>query len=277
MASRFIIILFSSAVRKGSCPHTKRALGETPHTCDARCGVGAWAVVQQGMNQNAGTARRYHWFSQNVKDLVCEPHTGITSEIEIPSLNMVAKNSENSRAISLELSNATYTGLMKDIQILRRHVSRLSQTLTIGNQQGDLFTVLNLVNTEFHHHPVEREEFSRSKYLEKILSKVTSEKPESYEKFLAMEGVGPKTVRALALVGEIIYGAKPSYEDPARYSFAFGGKDATPYPVDRPTYDKAISLMHRAASSELRRAVQKSRIGSLEKEKIVRRLENGKS
>jgi len=249
---------------------------------------GSWAVVQQGMNQEAGTARRYHWFSQNVKDLVCEPHTGITSQIQIPSLNMVAKNSEGSRSLSVELANANYTGLMKDIQILRRHVSRLSQTITIGNrpssasavakamadkkamagEQGELFTVLNLANREFHHHPVEREEFSRSKYLEKILAKVTSEKPESYEKFLATEGVGPKTVRALALVGEVIYGAKPSYEDPARYSFAFGGKDATPYPVDRPTYDKAISLMQRA--------VQKSKIGFSEKEKIVRRLEKNK-
>ncbi len=230
---------------------------------------GSWAVVQQGMNQDAGTARRYHWYSQNVKDLVCEPHTGITSRIEVPSLNMVAKNSEGSRALSVELANSPYTGLMKDIQILRRHVSRLSQTVTVGNRQGELFTVLNLAGREFHHHPVEREEFSRSKYLEKILSKVTLEKPENYEKFLAMEGVGPKTIRAIALVGEIIYGAKPSYEDPARYSFAFGGKDAIPYPVDRPTYDKAISLMQRA--------VQKSRIGLAEKEKIVRRLENKKA
>ena len=98
---------------------------------------GSWAVVQQGMNQEAGTARRYHWYSQNVKDLVCEPHTGITSRIEVPSLNMVAKNSEGSRAMSVELTNYNYTGLMKDIQILRRHVSRLSQTVTVGNRQGD--------------------------------------------------------------------------------------------------------------------------------------------
>jgi len=239
---------------------------------------GSWAVVQQGMNQDAGTARRYHWFSDNVKDLVCEPHTGITSRIEVPSLNMIAKNSEGSRALSVELAGSNYGSLMKDIQILRRHVSRLSQTITIGNrpsfakategEQGELFTVLNLANREFHHHPVEKEEFSRSKYLEKILAKVTSEKPESYEKFLATEGVGPKTVRALALVGEVIYGAKPSYEDPARYSFAFGGKDGTPYEVDRPTYDKAISLMQKA--------VRKSRIGLTDKEKIVRRLENKK-
>lgn len=229
---------------------------------------GSWAVVQQGMNQDAGTARRYHWFSDNVKDLVCEPHTGITSRIELPSLNMVAKNSQGSRALSVELAGSNYGSLMKDIQILRRHISRLSQTITIGNRQGELFTVLNLANREFHHHPVEKEEFSRSKYLEKILAKLTDRKPDSYEKLLATEGVGPKTVRALALVGEVIYGAKPSYEDPARYSFAFGGKDATPYAVDRPTYDKAISLMQKA--------VRKSRIGLPDKEKIVRRLENKK-
>ncbi len=235
---------------------------------------GAWAVVQQGMNQNAGTARRYHWFSENAKDLVREPHSGIASQTNADhTLNMVALKSENSRALSVELANSPYTGLMKDIQILRRHFSRLSQMFSAGNGQGDLFTALNLYRGEFRHHPVENEDFTRSKYLEKILQKVTYEKPANYEKFLAMQGVGPKTVRALALVGEVIYGAEPSYEDPARYSFAFGGKDATPYPVDRTTYDKAISLMHKAACSELSRTVKKSKIDFSEKEKIVRRLE----
>ena len=68
-------------------------------------------------------------------------------------------------------------------------------------------------------------------------------KPDNYENLLATHGVGPKTIRALALVAEIIYGAKPSYEDPARYSFAHGGKDATPYPVDRETYDQTIAKL----------------------------------
>ena len=104
----------------------------------------------------------------------------------------------------------------------------------------------------------------KSKYLEKILAKVTDQKPKNYETLLATEGVGPKTVRALALVSEVIYGAKPSYEDPARYSFAFGGKDATPYPVDRRTYDEAIGIMQKAVS--------RARIDAPEKDKILRRL-----
>ena len=111
------------------------------------------------------------------------------------------------------------------------------------------------------------EDFSKSKYLEKVLAKVTDEKPESYEKLLAMEGVGAKTVRALALVGEVIYGAAPSYEDPARYSFAHGGKDATPYPVDRTTYDETIMM--------LGRAVRKTRLPLADKQKALNRL-NGR-
>ena len=74
-------------------------------------------------------------------------------------------------------------------------------------------------------------------------ARLCDQKPENYEKLLATPGVGPKTIRALALVAEIIYGAKPSYEDPARYSFAHGGKDATPYPVDRQTYDQTIEKL----------------------------------
>jgi hypothetical protein len=123
---------------------------------------------------------------------------------------------------------------------------------------------LNLENKEFDTHPVVNEDFSKSKYLEKILWKVCDVKPENYEKLLSLQGVGPKTMRALALVGEVIYGAKPSYEDPARYSFAHGGKDATPYPVDRITYDKTIKTMQELVS--------KSRISPLEKKKIENKL-----
>jgi hypothetical protein len=84
------------------------------------------------------------------------------------------------------------------------------------------------------------------RYLEKILRLLCDVRPKNYEQLIATEGVGPKTVRALSLVGEVIYGAKPSYEDPARYSFAHGGKDATPYPVDRPTYDQTIATLTEA-------------------------------
>jgi hypothetical protein len=225
---------------------------------------GAWAVVQQGMNKELQTARRYHWYSENIKDLVSEPHSAIVSEDTTAALNLVAKKSELTREMSIELVQSGYTSVMRDIQVLRRHASSLSQMVTVGNKQGQLFTMLNLEDREFHTHPVQLESFSKSKYLEKVLHTVTEQQPKNYEALLATPGVGGKTMRALALVGEVIYGASPSYEDPARYSFAFGGKDATPYPVDRRTYDDVISI--------LRKAVWRSQIPLLEKQKIERRL-----
>ena len=108
------------------------------------------------------------------------------------------------------------------------------------------------------------EDFGKSKYLEKILGKLINERPKNYEGLLATKGVGPKTIRALSLVSELIYGADASYEDPARYSFAHGGKDATPYPVDRETYDRTIDTM--------REVVRKMKINYTDKEKIYKRL-----
>ncbi len=243
--------------------------------------LGAWAVVQQGMNQERGSARRYHWFSEDINDLVAEPHAAISSPIVMNRvLDLTAKRSAQTRELSTELVQAGYFTLMKDIQLLRKHSSHLSQVVKLRqNGQGGLFdesvdgdtnknarelTLLNLESCEFKHHPVVHEDFSRSKYLEKILAKVTDRKPDNYEALVAMPGVGPKTVRALALVGEVIYGANPSYEDPARYSFAHGGKDATPYPVDRSTYDQTIQI--------LGRAVQKTRLSPDEKRRALARL-----
>ncbi|TSC69240.1 MAG: hypothetical protein G01um101466_139 [Parcubacteria group bacterium Gr01-1014_66] len=207
---------------------------------------GAWAVVQQGMNTETQTARRYHWFSSHITDLVCEPHAAISSEsIGDQVLNLVAKQSEKTREFSTDLVQHGYAPVMKEIELLRKHSSGLSQMITL-RQNGQQLTLLNLEDMEFTHHPVVTENFSRSRYLEKILARVTVQKPENYETLLSIEGVGAKTMRALALVGEVIYGAKPSYEDPARYSFAHGGKDATPYPVDRKTYDETIAILTRA-------------------------------
>ncbi|MFH0795847.1 MAG: DUF763 domain-containing protein [Candidatus Omnitrophota bacterium] len=211
---------------------------------------GAWAVVQQGMNSNNQTARRYHWHSDKVTDLVCEPHSGIVSRNRVATLDLTSRKSGNTREVSTQLVQGNYPGLMKDIKILRKHSSGLSKMMavrqgqSIRNGQQEL-VFLQLENTEFNYHPVVKENFSRSKYLERILYKVCGTKPENYERLLSLEGVGPKTMRALSLVSEVIYGAKPSYEDPARYSFALGGKDSTPYPVDRRTYDETIEFFRR--------------------------------
>jgi hypothetical protein len=226
---------------------------------------GAWAVVQQGMNTINQTARRYHWFSENIKDLVCEPHSGIISELKNPSLNLVAEESAKTRTLSTELIGGGYYSLMKDVQLLRRRSSTLHKMMELKVNNRNL-TLLKLENTEFKHHFVEIEDFGKSRYLEKIIWKLCDEKPENYEKVLATAGVGPKTMRALALVGEVVYGAKPSYEDPARYSFAHGGKDATPYPIDRRTYDHTIETM--------KKLVEKMKINFSEKRRIKERLEN---
>jgi hypothetical protein len=132
--------------------------------------------------------------------------------------------------------------------------------------KGQQLTMLQLEDTEFKAHPVVCEDFSRSRYLEKILHLLCDRQPESYEQLVAFKGVGPKTIRALALVAEVIYGAEPSYEDPARYSFAHGGKDGIPYSVDRDTYDKTISTMIDA--------VRHSHISPHEKDRAIRRVRN---
>jgi len=204
---------------------------------------GAWTVVQQGMNIQNQSARRYHWYSKNLRDLIEEPHSGITSNIKIKNmLDMTASKSNENRELSTELVSQSFNALMKDINLLRKYYTPLSQVLQVAKGKKQL-TLLNLENKEFNWHPVATENFAKSKYLEKILWRLCDEKPENYEELLATPGVGPKTIRALALVAEIIYGAKPSYEDPARYSFAHGGKDATPYPIDRQTYDQTIEKL----------------------------------
>jgi uncharacterized protein len=224
---------------------------------------GVWAVVQQGMNEKNVTARRYHWYSDEVKNLVIEPHSGIISDGLNAGLNMASKKSEDAQKISTELVQGSYNTLMKDLKLLRKYSTPQSDVVSFGNKHQEL-TKMSLTDLDFKTHPVLLEDFSKSKYLEKILYEVSEIKPKSYEQLLSLKGVGPKTIRALALTAEVIYGAKASYEDPARYSFAHGGKDFIPYPVDRPTYDQTIGTM--------RELVRKMKIGYSEKSKVLGRL-----
>jgi hypothetical protein len=229
---------------------------------------GAWTVVQQGMNTVSQSARRYHWHSRLVKDLICEPHSGIASDVKIPlALDLTAQASEQNRQTSSELIAQGFNSLMKDLALVSKHYSPLSQMAEVSNRAGQQkIKFLNLETKEFKWHPVVTEDFSRNKYLQKILWQICERQPQSYEKLLAGKGVGPKTMRALALVAEVVYGAKPSYEDPARYSFAHGGKDGTPYEVDRPTYDKSIAA--------LRAYVAKAHLPLTDKNRALKSLKN---
>ncbi|MBI2021540.1 DUF763 domain-containing protein [Candidatus Daviesbacteria bacterium] len=232
---------------------------------------GAWTVVQQGMNTDTQTARRYHWHSKDVKDFITEPHSGIASQITHQSvLNMTDKQSAKTQTVSIELLREGFKQIWHDLELLDKHQTKVSRVARV-KIDGEPVTLAEyndkdhlIVNNAAWDKPIGFEEFFNSPYLKKILVKLAEQKPEDYERFLATEGVGPKTVRALALVAEVIYGAKPSYNDPARYSFAHGGKDAIPYPVDRPTYDETIEI--------LKDIVQKSKINVVEKDKILKRL-----
>jgi hypothetical protein len=238
---------------------------------------GAWTVIQQGMNEKIMKARRYHWYSENFKlilpegrSFVAEPHQAIASEVIMKNpLNLAARESEETRQVSTALVRDSLNTLLKDIQLLEKYATPYSQAWKLKfnyPRGGQTLKLVNLENKEFKWHPVAAEDFSNSRYLKKILYQIADQKPEDYEKLLSLAGVGPKTVRALALVAEIIYGAKPSYQDPARYSFAHGGKDATPYPVDRPTYDQTIEIM--------KRMVQKTKLDFAEKRRIIQKLDS---
>lgn len=205
--------------------------------------AGEWAVIQQGMSLdklgiNQGWARRYHWLSDNLKDFVCEPHTGIVSDRRGRTLNMIAKESSQTRNISSKLVRQQPEKLIETLEKL--------QTFDLSAEH-EVF-VKNL----------------RKESLRKILLKTYEVGPSNFEELLGIAGVGPKTIRALALVSELIYGAPPSWQDPAKYSFAHGGKDGYPYPVDQQTYEKSIEV--------LRTAVKKAKIGQREKLDALRQL-----
>jgi uncharacterized protein len=201
-------------------------------------GSGGWCVVQQGMNDDNGMARRYHWLSASVNSYVNEPHAAICAEAQAPTLNLVAAESKAVRAASAALSRehpSTVIDTLKRLPVLtmpRRHAVLLSD-----------------VNPA---------------YLEKILLKTYERAPEDFETLLGMPGVGGRTLRALALVSEIIYGTPASTRDPARFSFAHGGKDGFPYPVDTATYDKTVEV--------LRAAVNRAGIERSERVQALKRL-----
>ena len=200
--------------------------------------TGNWCVVQQGMNDANGMARRYHWLASSARSFVNEPHAAVCADAPASTLNLVAAESEGARARSAELSRekpSVVLSAIKDLPLLempRRHAVLLVD-----------------VNPQ---------------HLERILLKTYDRAPEDFEALLGMEGVGGRTLRALALVSEVIYGTAASTRDPARFSFAHGGKDGFPYPVDLETYDKTVDV--------LRAAVNKAGITRSERVEALKRL-----
>ena len=220
---------------------------------------GKWCVIQQGMSPQIQKARRYHWLSSNLQDFTKEPHSGIVSDVKLKPLNLVAKESQKNKEISTELVREEPKTFLRDIEL----ICEKSDTL-IRQKRFPGFTQIELNDVEFHWHPVLKEKFDL-KRLEKTIFAAHSESPENFEQLLFLKGVGPKTIRALSLVSEIIYGAKPSYEDPARYSFSHGGKDGTPYFPRTKEMDLTIEI--------LEKGIKKSKISNREKIEAQKRLQ----
>ena len=198
-----------------------------------------WIVIQQGMNTKNRFARRYHWMSFDLKSYINEPHKAICCDLKQNSiLNMVAKESKTAQETSVLIAQEKPDKIIKEINSI--------QTLNMPK-----------------HHWVDIKDIN-TKRLYKILLKTYEEKPDNFEKLLYINGVGPKTIRALALISDLIYGKKPSFTDPVRFSFAHGGKDGYPYPVNRDVYDHSILF--------LKNAIKKIKIDNSEKNNALKRL-----
>jgi len=200
---------------------------------------GSWAVVQQGMNDANHYARRYHWLGESVADYVNEPHSAIAAQAKGTTLNLVAGESGPARTTIGQIAHDEKPEtILSDLRKLK---------------------TLNLPA----HHPVGLADI-HPESLSRILLGIYERQPEDFERLLGLQGVGAKTLRALSLIAELVHGVSPSYADPARYSFAHGGKDGHPYPVDRKTYDTSIEL--------LAKAVHRAKLGLSEKRDALNRL-----
>ncbi len=200
---------------------------------------GSWTIIQQGMNEVNRYARRYHWLGEAVDNFVNEPHSAILSEARGEALNLTARESAPART--------TIAGIVTD-EKPEKVISELKRLKTLNLPSRHALLSHDL-------HPDS---------LSKILLSTYERQPQDFEQLLGLSGVGPKTIRALSLISELVHGVEPSYRDPARYSFAHGGKDGIPYPVDRKTYDQSIEL--------LSRAISRTKLGLSEKRQAFHRL-----
>jgi uncharacterized protein len=201
--------------------------------------AGDWCVVQQGMSDASRMARRYHWLSDTVDSFVDEPHQAVCCDARAETLNLVAHENDPVRRATAELASQAPEVTLRALEKL--------PVLTMPVR-----------------HPLLPELDVATPYLEKILLKTYERAPRDFESLLGIEGVGPKTLRALALASELVHGTPAAMRDPARFSFAHGGKDGTPYPVDRITYDRTIEILNKA--------INRSAIDRSEKVKAFRRL-----
>jgi len=197
--------------------------------------TGEWTVVQQGMRTDDKTARRYHWHSENIKSFVEEPHTGICGINQGNILNLTAHEAVFAREGILKLTKESSKEVLDTFQHLKMP----------------------------SHHKVHADDVNL-KRLGTTLWLAHEVQPKNFEELLLLKGVGPRTIQSLALVSEVIHGSPTRFKDPARFSFAHGGKDGHPFPVPTKVYDETIAV--------LQNAVEKAKLGNTDKNAAIKKL-----
>lgn len=197
---------------------------------------GEWAIVQQGMKASSNLARRYHWHSPAVRDFTCEPHSAIVGEHQGSILNLVDARATPAQCALLSIAQQPVHSAITEVRKL----------------------------TMPAHHDVRSEDVDL-KRLGAVLALAHEQELRDFASLLLVEGLGPRTLQSLALIAEVIHGAPSRFSDPARFSFAHGGKDGHPFPVPLKTYDEALSV--------LRRSLQAARVGHQEKVAAFERLD----
>jgi hypothetical protein len=196
---------------------------------------GAWSVVQQGMHAADKTARRYHWHSDNVTSFVEDPHTAICGINKGTILNLTAVEAGVTRNSILNITHEQPAYMIHNIRELVMPA----------------------------HHDVRLKDVD-IKRLGAILWLANDMQPKDFEELLLLRGVGPRTLQSLALISEVIHGTPSRFKDPARFSFAHGGKDGHPFPVPVNVYDQTIT--------QLQNAVHKAKIGNTDKAAAIKKL-----
>ncbi|WP_455369604.1 DUF763 domain-containing protein [[Eubacterium] cellulosolvens] len=212
---------------------------------------GNWAIIQQGMRPEEHLARRFHWLSNDVDSFVIEPHKGIVGVKHDHVLDMTASDSAGARRACIDLVNekpSRLRGLFQSVE--KKKQSSLRRWM-------DIESIKPHVSNEISYS-------IPTKVNWRALESLYINPPDDFEELLGYPGVGPATIRGLAFLSELLFGEKPSWKDPVKYSFAFGGKDGIPFPVDRRAMDNATEI--------LKSAVESAKLGSKEKFEAISRI-----
>lgn len=233
---------------------------------------GEWAVVQQGLNSKDKYARRYHWLSEAVTNPLSDPHKGIAcDQLHQQTLNMTAQQSIESQEISVDLicDNPEHLkSYFKSKDCDQTLLTDYFQDMDIPDSHENNLEIKCIINGNAplempRHHPVLDMDLSPREF--EVLKNAWEIQPQNYEELISLKGIGPKKIRALALISDLVYGAAPSWKDPVKYSFTHGGKDGYPYPVNREVYDNSIQT--------LKDALYEAKIDNKDKYNAIKRLE----